>query len=132
MHGAGGTPGGTGRFLLGLALIMAGTHLFLSRIQAANGFWLNHGLFYVRGLRVTSGLMLVPLGIGAWLLFFNFRNLAGWVLLLGSLAVLVLGTVASLGFYLLPLSGFEWLAIAALAAGGAALLASSFRSRRPK
>ena len=132
MQGAGGTPGGTGRFFLGLALLVAGTYLLLSRIQVTTGFSLGYGLFYVSGFRVTSGLMLVPFIVGTGMLFFNFRNLTGWVLMFGSLAAMVLDIIASLGFYMPPLSALDLLIIVAMMAGGTGLFFSSFRNRPGK
>jgi hypothetical protein len=128
MYGAGGTPGGAGRFFLGLLLLVAGTYLFLSHVQVTNSFSLSHGLFYVSGFRVTSGFMLVPFMIGVGMLFFNFRNLAGWVLMFGSLAAIVLGIIASLDFYLSSLSALDLLIIMAMMAGGIGLFISSFRN----
>lgn len=127
MYGAGGTPGGAGRFFLGVILLMAGLYLFMSNVRVSGGLTLNHALFYVSGFRVTPGLMLVPLMAGVAMLFFNFRNLAGWVFMFGSLAAIVVGITASLGFYLPSLSVPDMIIISVMVAGGIGLLINSFR-----
>lgn len=39
MRGAGGTPGGLGSFLAGLAMVIAGGYLLLTRVTVTSGLW---------------------------------------------------------------------------------------------
>ena len=39
MKGAGGTPGGLGSFLAGLAMVIAGGYLLLTRVTVTSGLW---------------------------------------------------------------------------------------------
>ena len=73
MKGAGGTPGGLGSFLAGLAMVVAGGYLLLTRVTVTSGLWQFWGYN-------AFGLSLVPLLIGIGILFFDGRSLAGWLL----------------------------------------------------
>lgn len=128
MTGAGGTPGGTGRFFGGLILLMAGLYLFLGSIQVSNSFSLGYGLFRLGGLQVTPGLVLIPFLLAVGLIFFNARNPWGWVCTAASVVALVFGVLASLHFYLRPLSALELLAMLVLMGGGLGLFLSSLRN----
>jgi hypothetical protein len=128
MTGAGGTPGGTGRFFLGLIMLVAGLYLFLSSIQVSNSFSLGYGLFSLGGLRVTPGLVLIPFLLGVGLIFFNARNVWGWLCTAASVVMLIFGVLASLQFHLRPLSALELLMMLVLMGGGLGLFLSSLRN----
>ena len=128
MTGAGGTPGGTGRFFGGLILLMAGLYLFLGSIQVSNSFSLSYGLFSVGGLRVTPGLVLIPFLVGVGLIFFNARNVWGWLCTAASVVMLIFGVLAGLQFHLRPLSALELLMMLVLMGGGLGLFLSSLRN----
>jgi hypothetical protein len=128
MTGAGGTPGGTGRFFLGLIMLMAGIYLFLGSIQVSNSFSLGYGLFSLGGLRVTPGLVLIPFLLGVGLIFYNARNVWGWVCTAASVVMLIFGVLASLQFHLRPLSALELLMLLVLMGGGLGLSLSALRN----
>ncbi|MFY9609927.1 MAG: hypothetical protein WAU45_15070 [Blastocatellia bacterium] len=71
--GPGGSPGGMGLFVFGLALAVAGGFLIMNHTQIGSGYW---GWWGAN----TFGLTLIPLIIGIGLLFFNGKSIAGWVL----------------------------------------------------
>jgi hypothetical protein len=130
MHGAGGTPGGAGRFFLGLAMCVAGGYLFLSAIRVTYGFGLGRVLFPIGPVGLTGGMILLPLALGLGLIFWSARNPLGWLLALGSLVALCVGVIASIHFSLAGLSLFELLVILVLLCGGAGLLLGSLRPAR--
>ena len=68
--GPGGTRGGVGMFLLGLALLVAGGYLFSSNVIVTTGFWSFFGFS-------SFGLSLIPLFIGIVFLFFNAKSIVG-------------------------------------------------------
>jgi hypothetical protein len=68
----GGTPGGLGQFLLGLAMSCAGGYLLMQQVIVTGGFWGFYG-------PSTFGITMLPLLIGVGLLFFNGRNWIGWL-----------------------------------------------------
>ncbi len=126
-RGAGGTQGGVGRFFLGLAMMIAGGYLFLSSIKIVNNFSLGYSLYRMGGLNLTSGLVLVPFIFGVGLIFYNAKNLIGWLLATASLIMLVFGVIASIDFRLAPMSAFELMTILVLAVGGLGVFLSSLQ-----
>jgi uncharacterized protein len=120
MKGAGGTPGGLGSFLAGLAMVVAGGYLLLTRVTVTSGLWQFWGYN-------AFGLSLVPLLIGIGLLFFDGRSVAGWLLTAAGTLIIVVGIVANLHVYFRPTSLFDTLLILVLLAGGLGLVARSLR-----
>lgn len=117
-RGAGGTSGGLGCFLIGLALLAAGGYLILQRAHVVTGFW---------GWWGTSafGLTLLPLLIGIGLIFFNGRSSLGWLLVaLGTLIIFV-GVITNLRLYFPHTSLFDFLVMVVLFMGGLGLMARS-------
>jgi hypothetical protein len=124
---AGGTPGGAGRFFLGLAMMIAGGYLFLSSIRVHHFMSFGHGLFSFGSVSVTTGMILIPLILGVGVIFHNARNPLGWLLAAGSLLALCVGVIASIRFSLAGMSLFDLLVILTLLAGGAGLFLSSLK-----
>ncbi len=120
MRGAGGTPGGLGAFLAGLAMVVAGGYLLLTRVTVTSGLWQLWGYN-------AFGLSLLPLLIGIGLLFFDGRSLAGWLLTAAGALIILVGIIANLGIYFRPTSLFDTLVILGLLAGGLGLVARSLR-----
>jgi hypothetical protein len=120
MKGAGGTPGGLGSFLAGLAMVIAGGYLLLTRVTVTSGLWQFWGYN-------AFGLSLVPLLIGIGILFFDGRSLAGWLLTAAGALIILVGIIANLHVYFRPTSLFDTLLILILLAGGLGLVARSLR-----
>lgn len=120
MRGAGGTPGGLGGFLAGLAMVVAGGYLLLTRVTVTSGLWQLWGYN-------AFGMSLLPLLIGIGLLFFDGRSLAGWLLTAAGALIILVGIIANLGIYFRPTSLFDTLVILGLLAGGLGLVARSLR-----
>jgi uncharacterized protein len=127
INGAGGTPGGLGRFLLGLVMIIAGGYLFLNSIRVYNFFSMGYSLYAFGPVRLTTGMTLIPLAIGIGMVFYNARNWFGWLLLLGSLVAICVGVIASIHFSFSSMSLFDLLVILVLLIGGFGLFLSSLR-----
>jgi hypothetical protein len=122
MAGAGGTDGGVGQFFVGLAMTVAGGYLITNQVTVTSGFWSYFGPH-------TFGLTLLPLIVGAGVLFFDGSSRLGWALTLGGALVLILGVLMNLQIYFQPISLFHTLIMFALLAGGLGLLARSLRPR---
>jgi hypothetical protein len=120
MKGAGGTPGGVGSFLAGLAMVVAGGYLLLTRVTVTSGLWQFWGYN-------AFGLSMVPLLIGIGLLFFDGRSVAGWLLTAAGVIIILAGIIANLQVYFRPTSLFDTLLILVLLAGGLGLVARSLR-----
>lgn len=129
-RGAGGTEGGTGSFLIGLIMMIAGGYLLLRGIVVRPQFGLGTTAFTLNGFQVTSGMVLVPFIFGVGMVFYNSRNWIGWILAAGSIIALVFGVIANLNLQLAAMSAFDLLVIITLLAGGIGLFLSSLRGRR--
>ncbi len=119
-EGPGGTPGGTGMFLFGLALAIAGGYLILNQVQVTSGYWAWWG-------GNTFGLTLIPLVIGIGLLFFNGKSIAGWLLAGGGAVIIFVGILANLQIYFERTSLFNTILMLTLFAAGLGLMARALK-----
>ena len=122
--------GAAGRFLIGLAMMIAGGYLFLDSIQVTNQMSFGMTLFNVGGMRLTPGLIMIPFIFGIGLIFYNPENDIGWILVIATLIMLVAGIINGLNFRLRHMSAFELMMILGLAVGGLGLFLSGFRKMR--
>jgi len=127
MRGAGGTDGGTGTFLIGIAMMIAGGYLLLSNIIIRPVFGLGTSAFNIGGFPVTTGMILIPFIFGIGMVFYNSRNWIGWLLSIGSVIALVAGVIANLTLQFGRLSAFDLLVILILLFGGVGLFLRSLR-----
>ena len=125
--GAGGTGGGLIQFFTGLIMMIGGAYLFLDSIRVVGGFPLGRQLYSFGFFRLTSGIILIPFLFGVAMLFYNGRNIFGWLLSVGSLIALVFGVLSSTQFTLAGMSAFDLLVILVLFAGGLGLFLNSLR-----
>lgn len=121
LRSPGGTPGGLGEFLIGLAMAAAGGYMLTSRVSVTTGFW--HFWGYN-----AFGLTLVPFIFGILLLFFNGRSIVGWLLLFTGVVLILAGIILNLQIYFGHTSLFELIVMLVLLFGGLGLLARSLRS----
>jgi hypothetical protein len=120
LRDVGGTPGGLGEFLGGLAMACAGGYLLTHQVVVTSSFWSLYGMS-------AFGLTLVPMLIGVGMLFFDGRSVVGW-LLTGAGAIFILaGVIANLHVYFVPTSLFNTLVMLVLLAGGIGLIARALR-----
>ena len=117
----GGTPGGLGTFLLGLAMIIAGGYLLLNQVMVVSSLWQLWGYN-------SFGLSLLPLMVGIAVLFFNGRSVIGWLLLGAGALIIFLGILVNLRIFFQPTSLFNTLVMLGLMAGGLGLVARSLRA----
>ena len=120
-QGPGGTPGGVGLFIFGLALAIGGGYLIMNQTQVTSGYWHWFG-------PNTFGLTLIPLVIGLGLLFFDGRSIAGWVLAGGGAVIIFVGILANLEIYFRQTSLFNLIVMLAMFAAGLGLMARALKS----
>ena len=120
-RGAGGTPGGLGEFLIGLAMAIAGGYLLTQQVTVTSGFW------HVWGYN-AFGLSLVPFIFGVGLLFFNGRSKIGWLLLFAGSVIILAGILMNLEIYFRSTSLFNTLIMLVLLFGGIGLIARALRA----
>ncbi len=126
-RGAGGTKGGIGRFLLGLAMMASGGYLLLNSITVVNTFSFGMRLYRWGPVGITSGMVLVPFIFGIGMIFYNGKNPLGWGLAGGSLIALVAGAIANIRLSFASMSAFDLLVILVLLFGGVGLFLSSLQ-----
>ena len=118
--GPGGTAGGLGMFVFGLAMSIAGVYLIMNQVQVTSGYWTWWGTN-------TFGLTLVPLVIGVGWLFFNGKSIIGWVLAGGGAVIILVGVLANLQVYFRTTSLYNLIIMLVLFAGGLGLMARALR-----
>jgi hypothetical protein len=123
---AGGTDGGSMRFLIGL-IMMSGGYLLLPSIIVDPSFGLGSYVFSIGNFLVTRGLVIVPFLFGIGIVFYNSDNKLGWLLLLGSLTALVFGVFANLNIRFTSMSAFDLVVILVLFVGGIGWFLGSLR-----
>ncbi len=116
----GGTSGGLGTFILGLAMAAGGGYLLLHQVIVTSHMWRFFGYD-------AFGLSLVPLLIGVALLFYNGKNVLAWLLVLAGAAIIFAGIIVNLQIFFQPTSLFNTLIILVLLVGGLGLVARSLR-----
>ena len=133
-RGAGGTEGGIGRFFIGFIMLVTGGYLFFDSIQVNSSFRSGFGyaLATIAGFRITSGMVLMPFIFGIGMIFYNAKNILGWALAIGSLAMLGFGVITSLHFSFARMSAFTLISIFVLFFGGMGLFLSSLREFKEK
>ncbi len=121
-RGAGGTSGGIGTFLAGLAMAVAGGYLFLTNVNVYTSHWT---LWGYNGF----GMSLFPLLIGIGMLFFNGKSKIGWLLTLAGIIIIFVGVIASLNVYFGSTNLFNTLVMLILLVGGIGLVARSLKEK---
>jgi len=120
MKGAGGTQGGVAPFFVGLAMAVGGGYLLTQRVTVTSGFWSFFGGH-------AFGLSLLPLVVGAGVLFYDGKSLLGRILTAGGTLIVLLGILMNLRVYFEPTSLFDTLVMLVLLAGGIGLIARSLQ-----
>jgi uncharacterized protein len=126
-EGPGGTPGGLGEALAGLAMITAGIYIVFSHVTVHTSFW---RFFGTPGQ--SFGLTLLPLLVGLGVLFFNGRSPWGWILLVGGVLLILTGVLVNLDIYFQPTSLWNTIIMFGLIAGGIGLFAKGLRPGKPR
>ena len=121
LRDAGGTPGGVGEFLVGLAMAVAGGYLLTNQVTVTSGFWSFWGFN-------AFGLSLVPLIFGIGILFFNGKSVIGWLLLGAGTVIILAGVITNLHIYFRPTSLFNTIMMLVLLFGGIGLVARGLRA----
>ncbi len=132
MRGAGGTSGGLGQFFIGFIMMCAGFYLLLNSINVTSSFGMGARLYGFSAMggnySITSGMIMFPFIFGVGLVFYNSKNVLGWLLAIGSIAALIFGVIASIRFNFRSMSAFDLITILVLAIGGLGLFLRSLKS----
>jgi len=131
MKGAGGNSGGIGQFFIGFVMMCGGFYMLLNAISVSSSFALSSRLYHLSALGnnfgITGGIVMIPFILGIGIVFFNSKNVIGWLLSLGSITALIFGVISSIRFSMKSMTAFELIVIIVLAIGGVGLLLRSFK-----
>jgi len=128
MKGAGGTSGGIGQFFIGLIMMSGGFYMLLNAIKVSSSFGMGTRLYGISGMSITSGMVMIPFIFGIGLVFYNSKNILGWILSLGSITALIFGVISSIRFSFASMSSFDLIVILVLSMGGLGLFLKSLKS----
>jgi len=128
MQGAGGTKGGLGQFFIGLIMLCGGFYMLLNSIIITSNLGFATRLYHFSGYGVTSGMIMIPFMFGVGIIFYNGKNLIGWLLSLGSVAALIFGVISTIRFSFRGMSAFDLMVILVLAIGGLGLFLRSLKT----
>jgi hypothetical protein len=129
-RGAGGTPGGTLSFVMGLIMASAGFYMLLDNIVVSQGFGFGYALYrfpYLGGWNVTGGGLLIPFMFGVGWIFYNARAPWGWIIAGGALCAIIFGVIMSLSINIRTMSLLNLIIILVLMVGGLGIFARSLR-----
>lgn len=136
MNGAGGNSGGIGQFFIGVIMMVGGFYMLLNAINVTSSFAFHSRLYGISAMGssfgVTGGIIMIPFMLGIGIIFFNSRNIIGWLLSLGSITALIFGVISSIRFSMKTMTAFELIVILVLAIGGLGLLLRSFKESGAK
>jgi hypothetical protein len=121
----GGTSGGAGEFLAGLAMMALGIYMVFDHVTVHTSYW--HFFGSARG---SFGATLLPLLAGLGLLTFNGRSILGWILAAGGVFLILAGILMNLDVYFRPTSLWTTIVMFGLIACGLGLFARALRPHR--
>jgi hypothetical protein len=121
INDVGGTPGGLGHFLLGIAMACVGGFLITHQVAVVGSYWSFWG-------GSTFGVTLLPMLFGIGILFWNGRSVIGWMLTVAGALFILAGVIANMHIYFQPTSLFNTIVMLVLLVGGLGLIARSLRS----
>tara|TARA_R110001583_G_scaffold6421_3_gene32504 strand:- start:673 stop:1086 length:414 start_codon:yes stop_codon:yes gene_type:complete len=128
MKGAGGTSGGIGQFFIGLVMMCGGFYMLLNAIKVTSSFGFSSHLYQLGSFGLTSGMVMIPFMFGVGIMFYNGRNILGWLLTFGSLVALIFGVISSINFRFSYMSAFDLIVILVLSVGGLGLFLRSLKA----
>jgi len=128
-EGAGGTPGGTGEFFIGVVVAAIGFFLLASHVQVHSGYW---NFFGYGGPGSSFGVSLIPLLFGIGILFANGKSMVGWFLAVGGLLVICAGIIVNLNIHFFATSLMNTLIMLGCIAAGLGLILKGLRPHKPK
>src|SRR5215469_15931161 len=112
----GGTRGGLGEFLIGFIMTCVGGYLLTNQVTVVGSYWNFWGTN-------SFGVTLIPMLLGVAILFFNGKNIIGWLLTIGGALFILAGVIANMHIYFQPATLFQTIVMLVLLVGGLGLIA---------
>lgn len=106
------------QFLAGLVMLIAGLFIFSQKVVVHSSFM---GGFSLGGMRMTSGLIIIPLIAGIVWMFVSGASFPSKVLTGAGVLLILAAVIASTSIHLTSMTLYEWVLILVMIFGGAAL-----------
>ncbi len=122
----GGTTGGLGEFLLGIAMTGLGFYRLANHVMVHSGW----NQLWGPGGRGGPVLLVVLIGFGV--IFYNGRNPFGWLCVFGGIGYGMVSVLSNLTMTFRPTTLWDTLLMFALFGGGLGLVFKSTRAHPPR
>lgn len=107
------------QFLAGVVMLTVGLFIFSQKVIVSSSFMSG---FSLGGMRMTSGLIIVPLIAGVVWMFVSGASFPSKIMTALGALLIVVGIIASTSIHLTAMTLYEWVLILILIFGGAGLL----------
>ncbi|MBR1739901.1 MAG: hypothetical protein IJ737_06375 [Ruminococcus sp.] len=119
-------------FFIGILLLGGGIYWVLNSFEVYSTWGYGYYSFFGTGLRVTGGVMLIPLLVGIGLIFFldGKKRIIGYTVASLGILVILISLLSSVHFHAKPASLYIYVLMFGMIAAGAGLLIRAlFRKR---
>lgn len=104
------------QFVAGIVMLTVGLFIFSQKVVVTSGWF---GTMYLGGIRVSSGLIMIPFIAGIVWMFASDGSFASKVFTVLSVILIITSVILTTNIYLTHMSLFEWIVILVLIFGGA-------------
>lgn len=104
------------QFVVGIVMLTVGLFIFSQKVVVTSGWF---GAMYLGGIRVSSGLIMIPFIAGIVWMFASDGSFASKVFTVLSVILIITSVILTTNIYLTHMSLFEWIVILVLIFGGA-------------
>ena len=104
------------QFVAGIVMLTVGLFIFSQKVVVTSGWF---GAMYLGGIRVSSGLIMIPFIAGIVWMLASDGSFASKVFTVLSVILIITSVILTTNIYLTHMSLFEWIVILVLIFGGA-------------
>ena len=104
------------QFVAGIVMLTVGLFIFSQKVVVTSGWF---GAMYLGGIRVSSGLIMIPFIAGIVWMFASDGSFASKVFTVLRVILIITSVILTTNIYLTHMSLFEWIVILVLIFGGA-------------
>lgn len=108
------------QFLAGFVMLTSGLFIFSQKVVVHSSFF---GGFSMGGIRMTSGLIVVPLIAGIVWMFVSGASFPSKIMTGVGVLLILVSVIASTNIHLISMTLYDWILLLVLIFGGAGLLA---------
>jgi len=113
-------------------MMCGGFYLLLNAITVSSSFGMGMRLYGFSAMggnyNITTGMIMLPFILGVGIIFYNSKNILGWILSSGSITGLLFGVISSIRFSFKTMTSFDLIVILVLAFGGLGLFLRSLKA----